>query len=99
MGAGKDNLRLKDANRRLRQYGQDVQEATREKRSCAPKPAFTTRSATRSACRPGSFSDAGRCRKRLCRMAERIRLLLGKYADEQTSIHFDQLAHAACAIM
>ena len=27
----KDNLRLKAMNRRLRQYGQDVQEATREK--------------------------------------------------------------------
>lgn len=27
----KDNLRLKGMNRRLRQYGQDVQEATREK--------------------------------------------------------------------
>ena len=30
-GLEKDNLRLKDMNRRLRQYGQDVQEATREK--------------------------------------------------------------------
>ena len=55
-----DNLRLKAMNRRLRQYGQDVQEVDAGKgRSCAQRPAFTTRSATRC-CRPGSSSPARR---------------------------------------
>lgn len=59
----KDNLRLKGMNRRLRQYGQDVQEATRERRFCAPRPAFTTRLAVRS-CKPGSFSPARRAMRK-----------------------------------
>ena len=59
----KDNLRLKAMNRRLRQYGQDVQEATREKEILRAKPASTTASAARC-CKPGSFFPERRATRR-----------------------------------
>lgn len=60
----KDNLRLKAMNRRLRQYGQDVQRQPAKRRFCAPKPASTTASAARC-CKPGSFFPERRATRRL----------------------------------
>lgn len=95
----KDNLRLKAMNRRLRQYGQDVQEATREKEILRAKTRVHdqigyallqtrqllagTQGDTESVC------DAWR---------QNVRLLLGKYSDEQCVDTFEQLTRAANAI-
>ena len=95
----KDNLRLKAMNRRLRQYGQDVQDATREKEILRAKTRdhdqighallqtrqllAGTQGDTESVC------DAWR---------QNVRLLLGKYSDEQCVDTFEQLTRAANAI-
>ena len=95
----KDNLRLKAMNRRLRQYGQDVQDATREKEILRAKIRVHdqighallqtrqllagTQGDTESVC------DAWR---------QNVRLLLGKYSDEQCVDTFEQLTRAANAI-
>ena len=95
----KDNLRLKAMNRRLRQYGQDVQDATREKEILRAKTRVHdqigqallqtrqllagTQGDTESVC------DAWR---------QNVRLLLGKYSDEQCVDTFEQLTRAANAI-
>ena len=94
-----DNLRLKNMNRRLRQYGQDVQEATREKEILRAKTRV--------------HDEIGRAllqtRQLLAGMQgdtesvcaawrQNVRLLLGKYADEQRFDAFAQLARAAQAI-
>ena len=66
----KDNLRLKAMNRRLRQYGQDVQEATREKEILRAKTRIHDQHRPRAAANPAvSFRHAGRCGKRLRRVA------------------------------
>ena len=89
----KDNLRLKDMNRRLRQYGQDVQEATREKEILHDqigRALLQTRQFL-----SGAQGDA----ESVCAAwRQNVRLLLGKYADEQPVDTFDQLARAARAI-
>ena len=90
----KDNLRLKGMNRRLRQYGQDVQEATREKEILRAKTRVHDQIGrallqTRQFL-SGAQGDAER--------RQNVRLLLGKYSDEQRVDTFDQLARAARAI-
>ena len=95
----KDNLRLKDMNRRLRQYGQDVQEATREKEILRAKTRVHDQIGhvllqTRQLL-SGTQGDA----ESVCAAwRQNVRLLLGKYADEQRVDTFDQLARAAYAI-
>lgn len=94
-----DNLRLKAMNRRLRQYGQDVQEATREKEILRAKTRVHDEIGyallqTRQFL-SGTQGDA----ESVCAAwRQNVRLLLGKYADEQHVDTFDQLARAACAI-
>ena len=94
-----DNLRLKAMNRRLRQYGQDVQEATREKEILRAKTRVHDEIGhallqTRQFL-SGTQGDA----ESVCAAwRQNVRLLLGKYADEQHVDTFDQLARAAYAI-
>ena len=94
-----DNLRLKAMNRRLRQYGQDVQEATREKEILRAKTRVHDQIGhallqTRQFL-SGTQGDA----ESVCAAwRQNVRLLLGKYADEQHVDTFDQLARAARAI-
>ena len=95
----KDNLRLKAMNRRLRQYGQDVQEATREKEILRAKTRVHDQIGhallqTRQFL-SGAQGDAESVR---AAWRQNVRLLLGKYADEQPVDTFDQLARAARAI-
>ena len=94
-----DNLRLNAMNRRLRQYGQDVQEATREKEILRAKTRVHDQIGhallqTRQFL-SGTQGDA----ESVCAAwRQNVRLLLGKYADEQHVDTFDQLTHAAYAI-
>ena len=94
-----DNLRLKAMNRRLRQYGQDVQEATREKEILRAKTRVHDEIGhallqTRQFL-SGTQDDA----ESVCTAwRQNVRLLLGKYADEHRVDTFDQLARAAQAI-
>ena len=94
-----DNLRLKNMNRRLRQYGQDVQEATREKEILRAKTRVHDELGhallqTRQFL-PDTQGDA----ESVCAAwRQNVRLLLGKYADEQRFDAFAQLARAAQAI-
>jgi len=93
-----DNLRLKNMNRRLRQYGQDVQEATREKEILRAKTRVHDELGhallqTRQFL-PDTQGDA----ESVCAWRQNVRLLLGKYADEQRFDAFAQLARAAQAI-
>lgn len=95
----KDNLRLKDMNRRLRQYGQDVQEATREKEILHAKTRVHDEIGhallqTRQFL-AGTQGDAARV---CAAWRQNTQLLLAKYADEQRTDAFEQLAHAAQAI-
>ena len=70
-----------------------------KRRSYAPRPAFTTRSATCS-CRLDNSSPAHRAMQESVCAAWRqnVRLLLGKYSDEQCGDTFEQLTRAANAI-
>ena len=81
----KDNLRLKAMNRRLRQYGQDVQEATREKEILLQTRQFLS----------GTQGDAEAVR---AAWRQNTRLLLGKSVEEQRPDTFEQLSRAAKAI-
>ena len=95
----KDNLRLKDMNRRLRQYGQDVQEATREKEILRAKTRIHDRIGrallqTRQFL-AGTQGDAARV---CAAWRQNTQLLLAKYADEQRMDAFEQLSRAAQAI-
>ena len=95
----KDNLRLKDINRRLRQYGQDVQAATREKEILRAKTRVHDQIGhallqTRQFL-SGTQGDA----ESVCTAwRQNVRLLLGKYAEEAREDSFEQLARAAQAI-
>ena len=95
----KDNLRLKDMNRRLRQYGQDVQAATREKEILRAKTRVHDQIGhallqTRQFL-SGTQGDA----ESVCAAwRQNTRLLLAKYADEQHTDTFEQLTRAAQAI-
>ena len=94
-----DNLRLNAMNRRLRQYGQDVQEATRGKEILRAKTRVHDEIGhallqTRQFL-SGTQGDA----ESVCAAwRQNVRLLLGKYADEQRVDAFAQLARAAQAI-
>ena len=94
-----DNLRLQAMNRRLRQYGQDVQEATREKEILRAKTRVHDEIGhallqTRQFL-SGTQGDA----ESVCAAwRQNVRLLVGKYADEQPADTFGQLARAARAI-
>ena len=95
----KDNLRLKAMNRRLRQYGQDVQEATREKEILRAKTRVHDQIGHALLQTRQFLSGAQGDAESACSVwRQNVRLLLGKYADEQYVDTFDQLAHAACAI-
>ena len=96
----KDNLRLETMNRRLRQYGQAVQEATREKEILRAKTRVHDEIGhallqTRQFL-SGTQGDA----ESVCAAwRQNVRLLLGKYTDEQQHAGtFDQLSRAAQAI-
>lgn len=95
----KDNLRLKAMNRRLRQYGQDVQDATREKEILRAKTRVHDQIGhallqTRQLL-AGTQGDA----ESVCAAwRQNVRLLLGKYSDEQCVDTFEQLTRAANAI-
>ena len=95
----KDNLRLDAMNRRLRQYGQDVQEATREKEILRAKTRVHDEIGrvliqTRQFL-SGTQGDA----ESVCAAwRQNTRLLLAKYADEQHTDAFEQLTCAAQAI-
>ena len=95
----KDNLRLEAMNRRLRQYGQDVQEATREKEILRAKTRVHDEIGrvliqTRQFL-SGTQGDA----ESVCAAwRQNTRLLLAKYADEQHTDAFEQLTCAAQAI-
>lgn len=94
-----ENLRLKGMNRRLRQYGQDVQAATREKEILRAKTRVHDEIGhallkTRQFL-SGTQGDA----ESVCAAwRQNVRLLLGKYTDEQRTDAFGQLARAAQAI-
>ena len=95
----KDNLRLKAMNRRLRQYGQDVQDATREKEILRAKTRVHDQIGhallqTRQFL-SGTQGDAGSV---CAAWRQNVRLLLGKYSDEQCGDTFEQLTRAANAI-
>ena len=94
-----ENLRLKAMNHRLRQYGQDVQDATREREILRAKTRVHDEIGhallqTRQFL-SGTQGDA----ESVCAAwRQNVRLLLGKYADEQRFDAFAQLARAAQAI-
>ena len=94
-----ENLRLKGMNRRLRQYGQDVQAATREKEILRAKTRVHDEIGhallqTRQFL-SGTHGDVGS----VCAAWRRsTRLLLQKYADAQRADGFEQLSRAAQAI-
>ena len=95
----KDNLRLKDINRRLRQYGQDVQEATREKEILRAKTRVHDQIGHALLQTRQFLSDTQGYAESVCAAwRQNVRLLLGKYADDQHVDTFDQLARAAQAI-
>ena len=95
----KDNLRLKNMNRRLRQYGQDVQEATREKEILRAKTRVHDQIGHALLQTRQFLSGAQGDAESICAAwRQNVRLLLGKYADEQHVDTFDQLARAAYAI-
>ena len=95
----KDNLRLKGMNRRLRQYGQDVQEATREKEILRAKTRVHDQIGRALLQTRQFLSGAQGDAESVCAAwRQNVRLLLGKYSDEQRVDTFDQLARAARAI-
>ena len=94
-----DNLRLNAMNRRLRQYSLDVQEATREKEILHAKTRVHDEIGhallqTRQFL-AGTQGDAARV---CAAWRQNTQLLLAKYADEQRTDAFEQLARAAQAI-
>ena len=94
-----DNLRLKNMNRRLRQYGQDVQEATREKEILRAKTRVHDELGHALLQTRQFLSDTQGDAESVCASwRQNVRLLLGKYADEQRFDAFAQLARAAQAI-
>ena len=94
-----DNLRLQAMNRRLRQYGQEAQEVTREKEILRAKTRVHDEIGrallqTRQFL-SGTLGDADSV---CAAWWQNVRLLLGKCAGEQRADAFEQLAQAAQAI-
>ena len=95
----KDNQRLKAMNRRLRQYGQDEQEAMREKEMLRAKTRVHDeigRALLQT--RQLLAGTQGDTESVCAAWRQNVRLLLGKYADEQRADAFEQLSRAAQAI-
>ena len=94
-----DNLRLKAMNRRLRQYGQDVQAATREKEILRAKTRVHDQIGHALLQSRQFLSDTQGDAESVCTAwRQNVRLLLGKYAEEAREDSFEQLARAAQAI-
>ena len=95
----KDNLRLKAMNRRLRQYGQDVQDATREKEILRAKTRVHDQIGhALLQTRQLLAGTQGNAESVCAAWRQNVRLLLGKYSDEQCVDTFEQLTRAANAI-
>ena len=95
----KDNLRLEAMNRRLRQYGQDVQEATREKEILRAKTRVHDEiGRVLMQTRQFLSGTQGDAESVCAAWRQNTRLLLAKYADEQHTDTFEQLTRAAQAI-
>lgn len=95
----KDNLRLEAMNRRLRQYGQDVQEATREKEILRAKTRVHDEiGRVLMQTRQFLSGTQGDAESVCAAWQQNTRLLLAKYADEQHADAFEQLTRAAQAI-
>ena len=95
----KDNLRLKAMNRRLRQYGKDVQEAAREREILRAKTRVHDEIGHALLQTRQFLSEAQGDAESVCAAwRQNVRLLLGKYADEQRMDAFEQLSGAARAI-
>ena len=94
-----DNLRLNAMNRRLRQYGQDVQEATREKEILLAKTRVHDEIGhALLQTRQFLSGTQGDVESVCAAWQQNVRLLLGKYAEEAREDSFEQLARAAQAI-
>ena len=95
----KDNLRLEAMNRRLRQYGQDMQEATREKEILRAKTRVHDEiGRVLMQTRQFLSGTQGDAESVCAAWRQNTRLLLTKYADEQRTDAFEQLTRAAQAI-
>lgn len=95
----KDNLRLKAMNFRLRQYGQEVQELTREKEILRAKTRVHNEIGHVLLQTRQFLSGARGDAESICaEWRQNTHLLLGKYADEKPVDTFEQLSRAARAI-
>ena len=95
----KDNLRLKTMNLRLRQYGQEVQELTREKEILRAKTRVHDEIGHVLLQTRQFLSGARGDAESICaEWRQNTHLLLGKYADEKPLDTFEQLSLAARAI-
>ena len=95
----KDNLRLKTMNLRLRQYGQEVQELTREKEILRAKTRVHDEIGHVLLQTRQFLSGARGDAESICaEWRQNTHLLLGKYADEKPVDTFEQLSRAARAI-
>lgn len=95
----KDNLRLKTMNLRLRQYGQEVQELTREKEILRAKTRVHDEIGHVLLQTRQFLSGAREDAESICaEWQQNTHLLLGKYADEKTLDTFEQLSLAARTI-
>lgn len=95
----KDNLRLKTMNLRLRQYGQEVQELTREKEILRAKARVHDEIGHVLLQTRQFLSGARGDAESICaEWRQNTHLLLGKYADEKPVDTFEQLSRAARAI-
>lgn len=95
----KDNLRLKTMNLRLRQYGQEVQELTREKEILRAKTRVHDETGHVLLQTRQFLSGARGDAESICaEWRQNTHLLLGKYADEKPVDTFEQLSRAARAI-
>ena len=95
----KDNLRLQAMNRRLRQYGRDVQETTREKEILRAKTRVHDEIGRALLQTRQFLSGAQGDAETVCAAwRQNVRLLLGKYTDEPRAGAFEALARAAQVI-
>ena len=95
----RDNLRLEAMNRRLRQYGQEVQELTREKEILRAKTRVHDEIGHVLLQTRQFLSGARGDAESICaEWRQNTHLLLGKYADEKPLDTFEQLSLAARAI-
>ena len=94
-----ENLRLEDMNRRLRQYGQEVQELTREREILRAKTRVHDEIGhALLQTRQFLSGTQGDVESVCAAWQQNVRLLLGKYTDGKRFDTFTQLARAAQAI-